>query len=257
MNDKVLKISEELFNEKLYTRQNIRQGRERNKTIINLIKKIMGEGEIKEKGLDAGCGDGMFALAFKRAFKIPVLGVDMVDKALNKARKKGIIVKKGNIETRIPFPNEYFSVVTLVEVIEHLYDPDAALEEVWRVLKKEGILILSTPNLAAWYNRVLLFLGIQPFFLETSLWDKTVGLGVTRRFTSYRQPLGHLRLFTKGAITDLLRLHNFQILKLAAFPLFALPKMMLIADKFISKIPSLGSTFLVIAKKQNKQRNNF
>ena len=55
------------------------------------------------------------------------------------------------------------------ELIEHLVDTDSAVDEVRRVLRPGGVLLLSTPNLAAWFNRGLVGLGIQPVFSEVSL----------------------------------------------------------------------------------------
>ena len=54
----------------------------------------------------------------------------------------------------IPFPNESFDAITLREVIEHIKEPEKAIKEMKRVLKKEGRVILTTPN----YSSPLLFL---------------------------------------------------------------------------------------------------
>ena len=75
------------------------------------------------------------------------------------------------------------------ELIEHLVDTDSALDEAWRVLKPGGWLLLSTPNLAAWYNRGLLALGVQPVFSEVSL------RGVFGRPGTV--VAGHLHMFTR------------------------------------------------------------
>ena len=57
-------------------------------------------------------------------------------------------------------------------------------------------MLLSTPNLAAWYNRVLLALGVQPVFTEVSL------RGIFGRPGSV--VAGHLRIFTRSALAQLL-----------------------------------------------------
>jgi ubiquinone/menaquinone biosynthesis C-methylase UbiE len=51
----------------------------------------------------------------------------------------------GNV-TNIPFPNEYFSAVICVDVIEEVNDDAKAAEELMRVLKNDGVLIVHTPN---------------------------------------------------------------------------------------------------------------
>jgi SAM-dependent methyltransferase len=52
-----------------------------------------------------------------------------------------------NIEKDIPYPDRYFDVVVMCEVIEHLVHDYNALENIRRVLKEDGILILSIPFL--------------------------------------------------------------------------------------------------------------
>lgn len=59
-------------------------------------------------------------------------------------------------------------VVLLCEVIEHLYDPDAVIRECRRILRKGGTLVLTTPNLSSWFNRILLVLGYFPMNQDIS-----------------------------------------------------------------------------------------
>ncbi len=63
------------------------------------------------------------------------------------------------MEEGIPYPDDSFDVVSAGEVIEHIYDPDRLLAETRRVLRPGGHVVLTTPNLQAWYNRALFVAG--------------------------------------------------------------------------------------------------
>lgn len=204
----------------------------------------------KDKILDAGCGGGIFGRLLKKELGAYVFGVDITKEALEFAKKRGLRVKKGNLEEKIPFTDEFFDLIVCRQVIEHLFDPDKALDEFHRVLKKKGFLFMTTPNLAAWFNRILLLLGIQPFFLETSTVDKTVGLGLTRGLTSHRQPLGHLRVYTLGALRDLLHLHGFRLEKFTSLAVPYFPWYISFVDRIFSLFPALGSDLLVLAQRE-------
>ena len=56
----------------------------------------------------------------------------------------------------------------MLEVIEHLASPDNMIVEVYRILKIGGYLIISTPNLGNWVNRLTMLLGCQPYNVEVS-----------------------------------------------------------------------------------------
>ena len=56
-------------------------------------------------------------------------------------------VTSADIQGCLEFPNAYFDCVTLFDVFEHLVRPYDALEEVKRVLKPGGAIIITTPNL--------------------------------------------------------------------------------------------------------------
>jgi 2-polyprenyl-3-methyl-5-hydroxy-6-metoxy-1,4-benzoquinol methylase len=114
-----------------------------------------------------------------------------------------------------------FDVIFCGEVIEHVFSPDALLDDLHAVLNDRGLLVLSTPNLAYWVNRLLLFAGISPLFLENS---STKKLG--RRFRWLGQgneTQGHLRLFTYDAMLELLDYRRFRFERSYAVPVWPLP----------------------------------
>jgi SAM-dependent methyltransferase len=106
---------------------------------------------------------------------------------------------------------QWFDVVFCGEILEHLFSPDALLDEIRLLLRRDGILVLSTPNLGYYVNRFLLLAGISPLYLENSSEAK---LG--RRFRWLGQgniTEGHIRLFTYRALRDLIARKGFEIVK--------------------------------------------
>ena len=155
--------------------------------------------------LDLGCGDGsaLAAAAAVAAGQSPAhrfAGIDWSGDALRQAQALGLTVLRGGMD--LPVADGAADVVIMSELIEHLVDPDGAVAEARRILRPGGSLLLSTPNLAAWYNRGLLALGIQPIFSEVSLH------GVFGR--PGRVVAGHLRLFTRRALTEFLAASGFR-----------------------------------------------
>jgi SAM-dependent methyltransferase len=122
---------------------------------------------------------------------------------------------------RDAFGGEEFDVIFCGEVIEHLFSPDALLSDLREILRPDGILILSTPNLAYWVNRLLLLVGISPLFLENSSRYK---LGRRFRFLGQGNiTQGHVRLFTFRAARDFLELHGFELLRTRPVPVWRFP----------------------------------
>jgi len=110
------------------------------------------------------------------------------------------------------YDNQKFDVIFCGEVIEHLFSPDNLIEEIKKIMHSESILILSTPNLAYYLNRILLFFGISPLYLENS---SEVKLGRKFKFLGqYNKTEGHIRLFTYGALIDFFKLKRLKIIKI-------------------------------------------
>jgi SAM-dependent methyltransferase len=110
--------------------------------------------------VDMGCGGGaLLARANKAGWK--GVGVDLSPDAVEAARARGVEAYAQDC-LRCPLPDESAEAVTMVNVLDHLPDPFAALEEARRLLKPAGLLYLRVPNapvqrlLASlpWANRV-------------------------------------------------------------------------------------------------------
>ena len=97
------------------------------------------------KVLDIGCSDGYF-LNYLKQKGWQVEGVEISEFASQKTRERyNINIFCGELP-QAGYPDEYFDVVSLFEVLEHLPDPAGTLQEVRRILKKNGLLIMTVPN---------------------------------------------------------------------------------------------------------------
>jgi 2-polyprenyl-3-methyl-5-hydroxy-6-metoxy-1,4-benzoquinol methylase len=145
----------------------------------------------------------------------------------------------------IPFPNNSIDLITALEVIEHLVNPDNMLREAHRILKPSGYFIISTPNLASLVNRVLLLLGYQPYNCEVST---EILAGVPWRGRTFAKPATHIRAFTLRALKELLKYHGFKIITVRGAPGVE-PKELRYIDALLSFIPSLARRLIVLAQK--------
>ena len=113
------------------------------------------------------------------------------------------------------YPSSFFDVIIAGEVIEHVYNTDNFLEEIYRTLKPKGYLIISTPNLASWWDRIYLLFGLQPHSTEVSSKSRVFGREIIYKIhhTENEEVPGHLRVFTKEALKSMLRYYKFKIVK--------------------------------------------
>lgn len=117
--------------------------------------------------LDIGCHNGYLCRELSK-LGTHVTGIDLYDLELQQAEKDiwTYIQQDLNQVKQLPFANESFSVVTALEILEHIIDTDFFLLEVSRVLKPGGIFCLSTPNINMLKNRLRVPLGLYPYGLE-------------------------------------------------------------------------------------------
>lgn len=218
---------------------------ERQAAMLAALASVAGR---RMRVVDIGCGDGMcteVALNVCDASPnalVDIVGFDWSSAALKQARARGVPVARASAdESGLPLAMSSIDVVIMSELIEHLVDTDNALDEAWRVLVPGGTLLLSTPNLAAWYNRVLLACGVQPLFTEVSL------RGIHGRPGA--EVVGHLRVFTRRALVGLLESIGFVDVTVKGAPYHDVPRPFRPLDRLFCHMPSMASNLLVAARK--------
>jgi SAM-dependent methyltransferase len=104
--------------------------------------------------LDIGCGNGRF-LKYTRGFgDFNLYGTEMPGRSANRAASHPeITLKLGRLE-KDDFPEDFFDAVTLFHVFEHLSEPAATLDNIRRILKPSGVLVISFPNIASFQARL-------------------------------------------------------------------------------------------------------
>lgn len=98
--------------------------------------------------LDAGCGCGHFLKWLERYFPYAAIyGIDLDEQKLTIASQRLKITKLINQDVHnLPFKDETFEIVSALQILEHLEEPEIFLREVNRILKNNGLLIIATPN---------------------------------------------------------------------------------------------------------------
>ena len=218
-------------------------GQDRARRQARMLREVLRDVAPPAAIVDIGCGDGAAtSLAAQVNPGHRIVGLDWSADALRQARSRGLTLLRAEVEsTSLPIASGRADVVIMSELIEHLVDPDSALEEARRVLKPGGTLLLSTPNLAAWYNRGLLAAGIQPVFSEVSL------RGVFGRPGSV--VAGHLRLFTRRALREFLTGSGFCDVTVAGARYHDVPRPLGLVDLAFCRWPAAASILLVHARK--------
>jgi SAM-dependent methyltransferase len=137
--------------------------------------------------LDVGCATGvLLELARLRGWE--VRGVDVSEYATRIAREYyNLEIFTGEL-AEAAYPDEHFDVVVMDDLIEHVADPSALVQESHRILRTGGLLTLNTPNRAG-------------------LWHLLMG----RRWFHYKQS-EHTYFFSPRVISQLLDRHGYHVL---------------------------------------------
>jgi SAM-dependent methyltransferase len=97
------------------------------------------------KILEVGCGYGLFSLLMLSRDR-KVFATDIVEGVAPEALAAGVIFKK-SYKGKFPFKGNFFDCLISTDVIEHIADEVGFMNECWRVLKNQGRIIISTPNI--------------------------------------------------------------------------------------------------------------
>ncbi len=160
--------------------------------------------------LDAGCSAGDMTRALR--YRCPgskIIAIDIAECG-DKVRQTVDAFYRVELGVQpIPVRDGYFDTVHCSEVLEHVFYTENMLRELARVTCKDGYLILTTPNLASWCNRLFVLLGLQPFLTDTGVEESDNGNYLTRASV----PPGHIRSFTMRSLVCLLERTGWEIVE--------------------------------------------
>lgn len=184
-----------------------------------------------DRMLDIGCGDGQLCFRFNKNFK-KLYGIDVSKYRIEKAQNSTPGNNKyyfsvADMDSKLPFKDNYFDVITIITTFQYSYDPYFTLQEINRVLRKGGVLFIELSNLAWFVYRLQLLFGKQIF---TSMAYKQVWDG------------GVLHYFTYDSLIKIIENNGFSINKVTCTGIFR--KIKLIYPKL------LASDIFIYAKKK-------
>jgi ubiquinone/menaquinone biosynthesis C-methylase UbiE len=209
------------------------------------ILKLLEENP-QAKLLDCGCDNGEFTVEqSKRIGTSKVYGIEINKKKCEDAKRKGIKVYNNDLNIKLPIRSSSIDVIIENQIIEHLYDSDTFIKEIYRILKSKGYVIVSTNNLAGWHNIFSLFLGRQPFPSDVCR-DPSIGK-LFALSASDHGSLSHLRIFTYYVLRELFKYYGFKVEKMVGVGYY--PFLGLIS-KFLSFIDKKHSVYLTVKAKK-------
>lgn len=210
----------------------------------NILKLL--EENPQAKLLDCGCDNGEFTVEQAKTIgTCKVYGIEINKKACGEAKRKGIRVYNNDLNIKLPIRSRSIDVIIANQVIEHLYDTDTFVKEIYRILKPKGYVIVSTNNLASWHNIFPLFLGRQPFPSDVCR-DPSIGK-LFALWVGDSGSLSHIRIFTYYGLRELFEYYGFKVEKMVCagyYPFLGL------ISKFLSFIDKKHSVYLTVKVKK-------
>jgi methionine biosynthesis protein MetW len=201
----------------------------RNEILRDIIKNI-----VKTPGqnlLDVGCGNGHLLAPFVPFHNC--YGVDLVESSLLIAKSKGIATYYTNLEKEtLPFQSNFFDLTVCSEVIEHICNTDNLLNELNRVIRKNGYLILTFPNVnqpISWLAQIVF--DFPPVYSAR-----------------YKSP--HVRDFTLRIIKKILPVFGFDIKNVRGTDLY--PSVGKLSQWVAKNIPRVSEKIVVVSTKKRK-----
>lgn len=108
---------------------------------------------------DLGCGSGERTILFCGKNR-DIIGID-IKNYMSDFYKRFKFIEKDIFDSGLP--DKSFDIILSFDVIEHMDNPNKILKEMKRLLKKNGIIILSTPNKYRLFSAPLVYFGIRKF----------------------------------------------------------------------------------------------
>lgn len=208
-----------------------------------LIESVAGRVKQHPRGavLDAGTGRGTLARSLA-ASGFRVCACDILPERFGRPEET-VRFQEADLNVPLPYCDKAFDYVCCTEVIEHVENPFALLREFWRVLKEDGLLFLSTPNILNMSSRVRFLLeGAYEFFKYPVIEWADTGTGDLHlhpiRYHELEYYLAHCGLQIEEIFTSTVHYQR----RLLFFPLELFMRAQMAVKNFRSSRPNEVST---------------
>jgi methionine biosynthesis protein MetW len=154
-----------------------------NPEIPNILRSLPRELSV----LDVGCGSGVHGAEMARAHGHRVVGVDLSEQSIAKARTRLAEAYVADVTRPGLYPffgHRKFDVIVFSDILEHLYDPAQVLTSHYQLLAPGGHVLISLPNIAIWNVRLSVMAG-RFQYQDTGTLDRT-----------------HIRFFTRATFRE-------------------------------------------------------
>jgi len=220
-------------------------GKQNSILIEEAVEKFLPKGK-KLTYLDCGCDDGVKTMSRAKVIgSKKIYCLEQVSGRAILARKKGMIAKTANLDSRWPIKSGSIDIITATEVVEHLVNLDNFFSEVKRVLKRGGKIIISTENLASWHNIFALIVGNQPYtgpYLSKihSVGHRPGGKYYKSKVANSMGP--HINVMTSKALGQLLDRHGFKDVKKTGVGFYPVPNPV---SRIMAKLDKYHASYVV------------
>ena len=214
---------------------------------VNLVAAILRDRKPGGVLADIGCFTGIAAATYHATGFDRTVGFDSSMEALKLAATRGIESRLWRIgEEPCPAAESEFKAIVAADVIEHIVDTDGFLSELWRILAADGLLIVTTPNLAFWLSRLRLLLGKPPWSYPGASSTVKADLMID---------LNHIRITTRREWEALFRARSFEVEDVRGWSLLhakgngAGTRLRQLVDRCVTGTPELAFGLLFVLRK--------
>jgi SAM-dependent methyltransferase len=183
--------------------------------------------------MDIGAAEGAACLALRKIGLDPV-AADAEFEPLRAARRVEVIGIQFDATGSFPVREGALAGIFMGELLEHVWDPTGLLSECWRALALGGVLVLTTPNLANFQDRLRFLIGRSPRHVNPN----------------HEYLRLHIRPFTYSLLATTLRVAGLEPSRLLSNFVVWRHEQRVYQSRLLARLmPSLGGSLIVSARK--------
>lgn len=208
---------------------------------VKLFEQALNDLESTEPILEIGGAQDSMLHGFAAKDRV-IINADIANDLSKKHDKNGHLTMHLDATGPLPFKDSSIAAIITGEFIEHPFNIKEVLEEFWRVLVPGGILVVTTPNLAALQDRVRFMFGNSPRHVDA-----------LHPYLSV-----HIRPFAAKSLEKILNATGFEQLALQSnFVGWELPSGKWLQSRRLAQwFPALGGSLIISARKRNQNNND-